>query len=126
MVVAYGWVWKRAGEKGRTWLEWGLAAVDADAWEAMNNLAWMALEEGRVEEARAWMDRAMEHEAARESAGARDTEEAVKAVETRERENSGIPVLQSCSWELHRGGVRGGLLFRPYPEFHLFDDLQNR
>lgn len=28
-VGVYGWVWKKAGEKGRVWLEWGLAALVA-------------------------------------------------------------------------------------------------
>ena len=53
-------------------------------WEAMNNLAWLLLEEGRVEDARAWMDRAMANEAARASAGAWDTEAAVRRAEGNE------------------------------------------
>ena len=50
-------------------------------WEAMNNLAWVLLEAGRVAEAREWIDRAMEHGAARENAGVRDTEAAVRRAE---------------------------------------------
>ena len=72
------------GERVRATTAWERAVeVDAGAWEAMNNLAWLALEEGRVAEARAWIDRAMEHEAARESVGARDTEAAVGEAEER-------------------------------------------
>ena len=50
-------------------------------WVAMNNLAWILAEDGRVAEARGWMDRAMSNEAARESAGAWDTEAAVRRAE---------------------------------------------
>jgi hypothetical protein len=55
--------------------------TDAGHWPAMNNLAWMALEEGRVAEAREWIDRALEFKAARENASVRDTEAAVARAE---------------------------------------------
>ena len=68
----------QAGDHAGAVAAWARAvSEDGGQWEAMNNLAWVALEEGRVEEARAWMDRAMEHEAARESAGVWDTEASV-------------------------------------------------
>ena len=54
---------------------------EAGAWEAMNNLAWAALEEGRLAEAREWIDRAMEFKAARENAVVRDTETRVRRKE---------------------------------------------
>lgn len=57
------------------------AAWDAGQWEAMNNLAWLCVEDGRVEEARAWMDRAMANEEARDNAGVWDTEAAVRRAE---------------------------------------------
>lgn len=61
-----------------------LIQLDEGQWEAMNNLAWLCAEEGRVEEARAWMDRAMEHEEARTNAGVWDTEAAVRRAEGNE------------------------------------------
>ena len=64
--------WKRAVEE------------DGGQWEAMNNLAWVCAEEGRVAEARAWIDRAMEFEEARSNAGVLDTEK-----EVRRREEGG-------------------------------------
>ena len=88
-----------ASERGAFWMRRGMArlgagdragavaawkrAVDEDGgqWEAMNNLAWVSLEEGRVEEAGEWIGRAMEHEAARCNAGVWDTEAAVRRAE---------------------------------------------
>ena len=96
---AVGLVLMRVDRWGREWGPFGIAryqcgdkegavaawkrAVEEDesAWEAMNNLAWVALEDGRVEEARGWIDRAMEHEAARGNASVRDTEAAVGRAE---------------------------------------------
>lgn len=54
-------------------------------WEAMNNLAWVLLEEGRTAEAREWIDRTMACPGARENAGVRDTEAAVKRAEEGQR-----------------------------------------
>lgn len=83
------WLWRgetryHAGDRAGAMAAWKRAVqTDGGQWEAMNNLAWVLLEEGRVEEARAWIDKAMEHEAARRNAGARDTEAAVGRVEGR-------------------------------------------
>lgn len=73
----------RAGRRSEALEAWERAVRAAPGqWEAMNNLAWVLLEEGRVAEARMWIDRAMEHGAARASAGARDTEAAVGRAES--------------------------------------------
>ena len=75
----------RLGDREGALEAWRRAVlVDGGQWEAMNNLAWVALEEGRVAEARGWIDRAMEHEEAKESAGARDTEAKVRQAEGNE------------------------------------------
>ena len=58
-----------------------LVRLDEGQWEAMNNLAWLCAEEGRVEEAREWMNRAMANEEARKSASVWDTEAAVRRAE---------------------------------------------
>ena len=80
----------QAGDREGAVEAWKQAILeDGEAWEAMNNLAWVALEDGRVEEARGWIDRAMEHEAARESPGVRDTEEAVRKAEGNHRGEAG-------------------------------------
>ncbi len=72
----------QAGDRAGAEAAWKRAVEEEEgAWEAMNNLAWVALEEGRVAEARKWIDRAMEHEAARESEGAKDTEERIRKAE---------------------------------------------
>lgn len=72
----------RSGDREGAAMAWKrVVAEDGAAWEAMNNLAWMALEDGKVDEARAWIDRAMEHGAARQNRSARDTEEAVRRAE---------------------------------------------
>lgn len=60
------------------------AAWDPGQWEAMNNLAWLFAEDGRVAEAREWMDRAMANEDARNNAGVWDTEAAVRRAEGNE------------------------------------------
>lgn len=52
-----------------------------EQWVAMNNLAWLCAEDGRVAEARGWMDRAMANEEARKSASVWDTEAAVRRAE---------------------------------------------
>lgn len=59
-------------------------AAETGQWEAMNNLAWLYVEEGRVEEARAWMDQAMANGAARASVDAWDTEAVVRRAEGNE------------------------------------------
>lgn len=70
------------GDKEGAMAAWKQAvSVDSGQWSAMNNLAWLCAEEGRVAEARAWMDRAMENAAARQNAGVWDTEAAVRRVE---------------------------------------------
>lgn len=79
---------------------------DGGQWEAMNNLAWVALEDGRVEEARTWIDRAMEHEGARESAGARDTETKVRAAEDGARKLFGDSPSRSAGGSLLGEGAR--------------------
>lgn len=56
-------------------------AWNPEQWVTMNNLAWILAEEGRVAEAREWMDRAMENEEARNNAGVWDTEAAVRRAE---------------------------------------------
>ena len=77
-----GTVRYQLGDRAGAVEEWQRAVkADGAQWVAMNNLAWVALEEGRTAEARAWIDRAMEHEAARKNAGARDTAEAVRRAE---------------------------------------------
>lgn len=58
-----------------------LACLDEEQWEVMNNLAWLLAEDGRVAEARAWMDRAMANEEARNNAGVWDTEAVVRRAE---------------------------------------------
>lgn len=91
-----------AEERGMFWAETGMARlsrgdregafealeraarVDTGQWEAMNNLAWLCVEDGEIADARAWMDQAMEHEAAQESAGVWDTEAAVRRAEGNE------------------------------------------
>ena len=71
-------------ERGGALEAWKRAVrEDETQWEAMNNLAWVALEEGRVAEARQWIDRAMANEKARENAGVLDTEERVRRAEER-------------------------------------------
>lgn len=63
-----------AGDRPGALEAWEAAArLDGGQWEAMNNLAWIRAKEGRVEEARAWMERAMANQTARESANAWDT-----------------------------------------------------
>lgn len=57
---------------------------DPGQWVAMNNLAWLCVEAGRVAEARAWMDRALANEDARNNAGVWDTEAAVRRAEGNE------------------------------------------
>ena len=72
------------GDRGAAVVAWNRAVMeDGEAWAAMNNLAWVALEEGRTEEARDWIDQAMEHEEARENASVRDTAAAVRRAEER-------------------------------------------
>lgn len=73
----------QAGDRAGAVEAWA-RAVEEDAggaWEAMNNLAWVALEEGRVAAAREWIDRAMACEEARQSAEVLDTEAAVRRTE---------------------------------------------
>ena len=97
VVVLRAWRWGRewapvgmaryqAGDRPGAVQAWKRAVEeDGGAWEAMNNLAWLCAEDGRVAEARAWMDCAMEQEAARESAGAWNTEAAVRRAEGDEK-----------------------------------------
>lgn len=93
VVVLRAWRWGReweplgmaryqAGDRAGAVRAWKRAVQeDGGAWEAMNNLAWVALEEGRLAEARAWMDRAMENDEARGRSGVWDTEAAVRRAE---------------------------------------------
>jgi tetratricopeptide (TPR) repeat protein len=78
----YGLARYQAGDRRAAVAAWERAvAEDSGAWEAMNNLAWLALEDGHLEDARRWIDLAMEHEQARESPSVRDTEFAVRRAE---------------------------------------------
>ena len=61
--------WKRAVEE------------DGGQWEAMNKLAWVSLEDGRVAEAGEWIGRTMENAEAMGSAGVWDTAAAVRRAE---------------------------------------------
>lgn len=80
--IPTGMVRLRAGDREGAAAAWRrTVAEDGGAWEAMNNLAWVALEEGRVEEARGWIDRAMVFEEARGNAAVRDTEADVRRAE---------------------------------------------
>lgn len=87
--AARGALWMRkgmerlaGGDREGAKVAWARAArVDGEQWEAMNNLAWVLLEEGRVAEARTWIDRAMENEEARENGGVQDTAAAVRRAE---------------------------------------------
>ena len=73
------------GEPARAVAAWNLAVLlDGRQWEAMNNLAWVFAKAGRAAEARAWMDRAMGIEEARENAGVWDTEATVRRAEGNE------------------------------------------
>lgn len=84
---ALGAVRYQQGDREGAVAAWTRAAEEDDGqWAAMNNLAWVLLEEGRVAEAREWIDRALVHEAARASTGVRGTEEAIRHVE---REGAG-------------------------------------
>ena len=97
VVVLRAWRWGRewapvgmaryqAGDRPGAVQAWKRAVEeDGGAWEAMNNLAWLCAEDGRVAEARAWMDRAMANESARKSPGAWDTEAAVRRAEGDEK-----------------------------------------
>ena len=72
------------GDRERAVAAWTRAAEEDDGhWAAMNNLAWVLLEEGRVAEAREWIDRAMADAAAKENPGVRDTEAAVRRAESK-------------------------------------------
>lgn len=70
------------GEWGRAVAAWKLASrLDGRQWEAMNNLAWVFAQTGHAEEAREWIDRALEIPEARNRAEVRDTVEAVRRAE---------------------------------------------
>lgn len=95
--------WERAaglnGQNSEIWIQVGMAryaagdragaraaweravAVSPSQWKAMNNLAWMALEEERMAEARKWIERALEHPAARIHPEVLDTEAKVREAE---------------------------------------------
>ena len=49
-VGGYGWLWKRAGRRGKKWLEWGLAAVVAGV-----SLASVLTHEPWRDETHAWL-----------------------------------------------------------------------
>jgi hypothetical protein len=103
--------WERAADLDRknadVWTQVGMAryhqgdhegareawkrAVEASErqWMAMNNLAWVELEDGHVADARKWIDRALENPEARAQPGVRDTEADVRKAEENERNRPG-------------------------------------
>lgn len=80
---------------------WEMAVqVDGRQWMAMNNLAWVCLEDGEIEIARMWIEKALEFPAARASEGVWDTERAVRDAE------EGTKVTKGPTGTGQGGGMR--------------------